>query len=524
MSESEGRQKRGGKPQTLDCRAQHEGENGSHEGESARPQADSENQALCHSAVGLEEFPELVKLISEAVVDDPPITLADGGVIRGGYNAELDELRGLVTEGKSWIARMEEQERKRTGIANLKIKYNRVFGYFIEVTKSNLGQVPDNFLRKQTISTGERFITPELKEYEDKVLGAEEKIAEMEYELFCTLREHLASFSAQLQRAAQRLAEIDVLSNLAEVAADYGYVRPEMVDGDCLEIEQGRHPVVERMLRQEQFVPNDTVLDNSRNQIIILTGPNMAGKSTILRQIGLIVLMAHMGGFVPARRASICLVDRIFTRVGASDNLARGQSTFMVEMNETANILNNATPQSLILLDEIGRGTSTFDGLSIAWAVTEFLHENPARAAKTVFATHYHELTELEAMLPRVRNFNVQVKEYGEKIIFLHKITPGGSDRSYGIQVARLAGIPRDVIARAKEVLGNLENSEFTADHLPALAQGKMAPEPKLKRDQLPLFQVAPPSPAVEKLKKINPDKLTPMEALKLIYELKDKV
>jgi len=486
--------------------------------------AGTDSAALRQSAEELEEFPKLVKLIADAMADDPPVNIADGGVIRAGYNRKLDALRELVSEGKNWIARMEDQERKRTGINNLRIKYNRVFGYFIEVTKSHLKLVPDDFIRKQTISTGERFITPELKEYEDKVLGAEEKIATMESELFSGLREHLASFSGQLQRTAQKIAAIDVLSTLAEVAAENGYVRPEMVEGDRIEIEQGRHPVVERMLRREQFVPNDLDLDNQQNQIIILTGPNMAGKSTILRQVGLIVLLAHMGSFVPAERARICLVDRIFTRVGASDNLARGKSTFMVEMNETANILNNATPRSLILLDEIGRGTSTFDGLSIAWAVTEFLHQNPARAAKTVFATHYHELTELETMLPRVCNYNVLVKEYGEKVIFLHKIARGGSDRSYGIQVARLAGIPKDVIARAREVLNNLESGEFTADNLPALARGNMAPTAKLKRQQLPLFAAAPPSPALEQLKEVEPDKLTPIEALKLLYELKSKV
>ncbi len=486
--------------------------------------AGADSAALGQSAEELQEFPKMVALIADALVDDPPATLADGGVIRTGYNRKLDELRKLVTEGKDWIARMEDEQRRRTGITNLRVKYNRVFGYFIEVTKSHLHLVPEDFIRKQTISTGERFITPELKEYEDKVLGAEEKIATMESELFSGLREHLSSFSTHLQRTARQVAAVDVLSTLAEAAAEYKYVRPEMTEGDRIEIEQGRHPVVERMLRTEQFVPNDIELDNRQSQIIILTGPNMAGKSTVLRQVGLIVLMAHMGGFVPANRASICRVDRIFTRVGASDNLTQGQSTFMVEMNETANILNNATPQSLILLDEIGRGTSTFDGLSIAWAVTEFLHEDPARAAKTVFATHYHELTELEAMLPRVRNYNVLVKEYGEKIIFLHKIAPGGSDRSYGIQVARLAGIPKDIIARAREVLNNLESGEFTADHLPALAQGKMAPTERLKRDQLPLFAAAPPSPILERLKEIDLDKLTPIEALELLYELKSKV
>lgn len=472
----------------------------------------------------LREFPELVELVTAALVDDPPALLAEGGVIRAGYNGELDELRALMSEGKDWIVRLEAAERARTGIGSLKVKYNRVFGYFIEITKSNLHLVPEDYIRKQTISGGERYITPDLKEYESKVLGAEEKIASLEYELFCGLRERLAAYSADLQEAAAVLSVVDVGASLAEVAADCGYVRPRMAEGDRILIREGRHPVVERMVLGEKFVPNDIELDNSENQIVILTGPNMAGKSTILRQAGLIVLMAHMGSFVPAAEAEICLVDRIFTRVGASDNLARGQSTFMVEMNETANILNNATPRSLILLDEIGRGTSTFDGLSIAWSVTEFLHEHPERAAKTIFATHYHELTELESLLPRVKNYNVLVKDYGDKVIFLHKIQRGGSDRSYGIQVARLAGIPEQVIVRAREVLANLEGGEFAPGHVPRIARGRHAPAVRRDRDQLSLFAAPPPSPAVEKLKAIDPDSLSPIEALKILYELKKEV
>jgi len=486
--------------------------------------AGSERAPLAQFAAKLKELPKLVRLISDALVDDPPAQLGDGGVIRPGYNAKLDGVRKLVTEGKDWIVNHEAEERQSTGIQSLKVKYNKVFGYFIEVTKSNLRLVPEHYIRKQTISTGERYITPQLKEYEEKVLGAEEKIASMEYELFCGLREHLAEYSSRLLEAAEQLGICDVASTLAEVAVENNYVRPQMAEGERLYIREGRHPVVERMVLGKSFVPNDIQLENNEEQIVILTGPNMAGKSTILRQVGLICLMAQIGSFVPAAQAELCMVDRIFTRVGASDNLARGQSTFMVEMNETANILNNATPRSLILLDEIGRGTSTFDGLSIAWAVTEFIHEHPECAAKTVFATHYHELTDLEALLPRVRNYNVLVKEFGEKIIFLHKIQRGSSDRSYGIQVARLAGIPQEVITRAREVLDNLESSEFTTENIPTLARGEHAPRVRFERDQLPLFSSSAPNPAMEELKKLDPDKLTPLEALMTLYELKKKV
>ena len=485
---------------------------------------DSGSKPLAALGDSLEEFPELVELINTAIEDDPPLLLADGGVIRSGYNAELDDLRSVASSGRGWIVENEAKLRNETGIPNLKIKYNKVFGYFIEVTKSNLKLVPETFIRKQTISTGERYITPELKEYEEKVLGAEEKIASLEYEIFCELREKLAAESDRLQNCARRIAVVDVLCSLAEVAADLNYCRPHITADTAVRIKAGRHPVVEKMLITDTFVPNDLLLDNSENQINILTGPNMAGKSTILRQMGLIVLMAHMGSFVPAQSADICLVDRIFTRVGASDNLVRGQSTFMVEMNETANILNNCTNKSLILLDEIGRGTSTFDGLSIAWAVTEYIHERKDRCAKTIFATHYHELTELESMLPRVKNFNVLVKDYGEKIIFLYKMERGGSDRSYGIQVARLAGIPQAVIDRAKEVLANLERGEFVADNLPSIALGSHAPKARKGREQLNLFD---PNEKyleiVEALRQTDPDSLSPREALDFIYKLKEK-
>ncbi len=483
--------------------------------------AGSDNEALRRLGDSVAEFPELVELIGRALVEEPPLQLTEGGVIAEGYNSSLDELRSLVTQGKGWIARYETTERERSGIGNLKVKFNKVFGYFIEVTKSNLHLVPEDYTRKQTISTGERYITAELKEYEDKVLGAEEKIGSLEYELFCALREHVAGFGAELIETATALGELDTLANLAEIAVEYNYVRPQMTDGNRISIRDGRHPVVERMVLEKSFVPNDILLDNEEEQIIVLTGPNMAGKSTILRQVGLIVLMAHMGGFVPAAEAEICLTDRIFTRVGASDNLARGQSTFMVEMNETANILNNATPRSLVLLDEIGRGTSTFDGLSIAWAVTEHIHERKSCRAKTVFATHYHELTELEILLPRVRNYNVLVKEHGERIIFLHKIERGSSDRSYGIQVARLAGLPREVITRAREVLANLESGEFTTENLPALARGAHAPNVHYERDQLTLFGQSRPHPVVDRLREIDPEELSPLDALQLLFELK---
>ncbi|MGD1020678.1 MAG: DNA mismatch repair protein MutS [Verrucomicrobiia bacterium] len=419
----------------------------------------------------ITELPDLVDLITRAIADAPPLALKEGGLIKAGYHAELDELRRAGTDGKTWIAALQQKEIERTGIASLKVRFNSVFGYYIEVTKANLEKVPAEYIRKQTIANGERFFTPELKEMEHKILGAEERANALEYEIFQQVRTAAVEKSAPIQESASAIAALDVLAGLAELARHQNYCRPTVDDGDRVEIVDGRHPVLEQTLVEERFVPNDTLLDNLEQQLLIITGPNMAGKSTYIRQVALLVLMAQVGSFIPATRATVGLVDRIFTRVGAADDLARGQSTFMVEMNETANILNNATPKSLIVLDEIGRGTSTFDGLSIAWAVAEHLHG--VVGAKTLFATHYHELTELAAALPRVKNYNVAVREWHDQVIFLHKILPGGTDKSYGIQVARLAGLPKEVLARAKEVLNNLEEAELSAEGKPKLAERK---------------------------------------------------
>jgi len=434
-------------------------------GEDAAP-----TNLLANLTSQITELPELLDLISSVIEDVPPLALKEGGIIRPGYNAELDELRRASTEGKEWIAALQQREIERTGIASLKVRYNQVFGYYIEVTKTNLPKVPSDYIRKQTIAGGERFVTPELKEMEHKILGAEERANALEYELFQQIRAKVEENSLEIQRSATAIAALDVLAGFAELARHQNYCRPTVNDGDTIDLLDGRHPVLEQTLIEERFVPNDAKLDNTENQILIITGPNMAGKSTYIRQVALLVLMAQIGSFIPASRATIGLVDRIFTRVGATDDLAHGQSTFLVEMNETANILNNATPKSLVVLDEIGRGTSTFDGLSIAWAVAEFLHKI---GVKTLFATHYHELTELASMLQRVKNYNVAVREWHEQVIFLHKILPGGTDKSYGIQVARLAGLPREVIARAKEVLANLEEAELSAEGKPKLAQRK---------------------------------------------------
>jgi len=467
----------------------------------------------------LNPLPELHDEIERALVQDPPLSVTDGGFIRSGYNSRLDELREIAFSGKDWIARLQQQERERTGISSLKVNYTKVFGYFIEVTNPNLSRVPPYYIRKQTLVNAERFITPELKEYEEKVLGAEEKIVDLEYELFDQLRRRILADTIALQENARIIAQMDCLSCLAQVAVDYGYVRPVMNEGDGLIIRDGRHPVIERLLPAgESFVVNDTRMETTREQLLIITGPNMAGKSTYLRQVGLIVIMAQMGSFVPAASAEIGLVDRVFTRVGASDNLAAGESTFLTEMVETANILNNATPRSLILLDEIGRGTSTFDGLSIAWSVAEFIHETPRIAAKTIFATHYHELTELELVLTRVRNYNVAVKEWGDRIVFLRKIVPGGCDHSYGIHVAQLAGLPRAVIMRAREILANLESGSLDPDKGPRLAHHQS--EMKRPVQQLSLFAELEQS-LREELKKLDPNQLTPLEALNKLEELR---
>ncbi len=411
----------------------------------------------------IQEMPALAKKLTKALVDDPPLALKEGGIFRDGYDADLDELRNGSREGKNWISQLQEREIAATGIKSLKVRYNSVFGYFIEVTKSNLASVPEHYTRKQTTVGGERFITPELKEMEGKILGADERARNLEYELFQKLREETLRELGPIQRTADAIAILDVLCALAETARLFNYCRPTLDESLRLVIKDGRHPVLDQNLVEEKFVPNDTTLDGENMRLAIVTGPNMAGKSTYIRQVALIVLMAQIGSFVPAASAEIGLVDRIFTRVGANDDLARGQSTFMVEMNETSNIVNNATERSLVILDEIGRGTSTFDGLSIAWSVAEFLHDKIK--ARTLFATHYHELTKLAAERQGVCNFNVAVREWNEQIIFLRKIVPGGADKSYGIQVARLAGLPKEILDRAKEILAHLENPNGAVGH-----------------------------------------------------------
>ena len=443
------------------------------------------------TAEELHEFPDLVSLLETALIEEPPMAIKEGGIFRDGYSAPLDELRSAGREGKEWIAQLQQREIERTGIKSLKIRYTSVFGYFIEITKSNLSSVPEDYHRKQTTVNGERFITPELKEMENKILGADERAQALEYDLFQQLREQVLEYLGELQVTASAIATLDVIAAFAETARLFGYCRPELTEGVRLEIADGRHPVLDQSLVEEKFVPNDVELDGGPNRLLIITGPNMAGKSTFIRQVALLTLMAQIGSYIPAKRAEVGLADRIFTRVGASDDLSRGQSTFMVEMNETANILNNATERSLINLDEIGRGTSTFDGLSIAWSIAEFLHDRTK--ARTLFATHYHELTELEMTRPGVKNYNVAVREWNEQIIFLRKIIRGGADKSYGIQVARLAGLPAEVIARAKEVLSNLEGSELNADGKPKLAE-KPAVYPARKRKK-----ADPPEPAAER-------------------------
>jgi len=440
------------------------------------------------------EFPKLTAELARALVDEPPLTIKEGGIFRDGFDPQLDELRAACREGKDWIAALQQQEIEATGIKSLKVRFTSVFGYFIEITKANLGNVPERYHRKQTTVNGERFITPELKEMEGKILGADERAKSVEYELFGILRERVLDDLIPLQQTAAAIASLDAIASLAETARMFGYCRPVLTDGLRLSIADGRHPVLDQSLVEEKFVPNDVELDGDANRLHIITGPNMAGKSTYIRQVALIVLMAQIGSFVPATHAEIGLVDRIFTRVGANDDLSRGQSTFMVEMNETANILNNATERSLVILDEIGRGTSTFDGLSIAWSVAEFLHD--AVGARTLFATHYHELTDLEVTRPGVKNYNVAVREWNDQIIFLRKIVRGGADKSYGIQVARLAGLPGAVLERAKEILGNLELAELNADGKPKIAETpsrlprvkKKASPPEGDRPQMSLF------------------------------------
>jgi DNA mismatch repair protein MutS len=417
-------------------------------------------------------LPEVVDLIDNAIVDEPPVALRDGGIMRAGYHAELDELREASSKGKNWLAEMQIREQERTGIKTLKVRHNKVFGYYIEISKSYAEQAPPDYQRKQTLVNAERFITPELKEYENKILGAQDRAIQLEQELFLEIRNRVVDHTGDIQSTAASVAAVDVLATFAERSNALRYTRPVFNDDNRIHIKDGRHPVIETLPQAERFVPNDALLDGERNQVIIITGPNMAGKSTYIRQVAVIVILAHTGCFVPAAGADISVTDRVFTRVGASDDLARGRSTFMVEMQETANILNNATPRSLVVLDEIGRGTSTFDGISIAWSVAEYLHNHAESKARTLFATHYHELTDLALTMSGVKNYNVLVKESGDRIAFMRKIVPGAADKSYGIQVARLAGLPPAVIQRAHEILANLEEGEFEADSgKPKLAQ-----------------------------------------------------
>jgi len=467
---------------------------------------------------------DVVDIVDKAVLDEPAFLLTEGGIIKDGYNAELDDLREVSRSGKTFITRLEKEEKDRTGISSLKIRYNKVFGYYIEVTKPNLPQVPSDYIRKQTLLNSERFITPELKEYEEKVLNAEERIKDLEYNLFLEFRKKISVETTRLQKIASNIAILDVLSSLAEVSSLRNYHRPKVNAEDKIKIMEGRHPVIE-ITNEEPFIANDTYLDRDEDQILIITGPNMGGKSTYLRQVALICILAQMGSFVPAREAEIGVVDRIFTRIGAMDFLSIGQSTFMVEMLETANILNNATENSLILLDEIGRGTSTFDGLSIAWAVAEYLHEREEIRAKTLFATHYHELTELALTMKRIKNYHVSVKEQKDDIIFLRKIIPGPSDQSYGVHVAKLAGIPRDVIDRAKEILFNMEKQELDDLGLPRIAY--RSPEKRDKAQYL-LFEEDREQAILDDIKKeienMDVSLLTPLEALNFLNELKKKL
>lgn len=476
----------------------------------------------------MDTLDELYELIERSIAEEPPLTLHDGGILKEGYNEEVDRLRKAKTDGKSWLADLEAKEREKTGIKNLKIKYNKVFGYYLEVTNSFKDLVPDYFTRKQTLANAERFITPELKELEDVILGAEDKLIVLEYELFREVRQKVADEVVRIQKTAKAVAQIDVFASLATVAEQNNYCRPKLNEKGLIDIKDGRHPVVERMIQNEMFVANDTYLDNGSNRVSIITGPNMAGKSTYMRQSALIVLMAQIGSFVPAKSAKIGIVDRIFTRVGASDDLASGQSTFMVEMSEVANILRNATSNSLLILDEIGRGTSTFDGLSIAWAVVEHISNPRLLGAKTLFATHYHELTELEGKLNSVNNYCIAVKEKGDDIVFLRKIVKGGADKSYGIQVAKLAGVPDNVIERAKEIVEELSNNDITeiVQNISAEGSSKRS-KPKLDEvdlEQISLLDTMDNDTILNELKELDLGQMTPIEAMNKLYELQNKV
>ncbi len=484
-----------------------------------------DSELLVQIREDLDTLEELCQLICDAILEEPPISLRDGGIIKEGYSEEVDKCRGAKTEGKTWLAELEAREREKTGIKSLKIKYNKVFGYYLEVTNSYKNMVPDYYTRKQTLANAERYITPELKELEDMILGAEDKLSVLEYDLFCEVRAAIAAQVQRIQRTAKAIAGLDVFVSLALVAEQNNYCRPEMRDNGVIDIKGGRHPVVEKMSAGDMFIDNDTYLDSENNRISIITGPNMAGKSTYMRQTALIVLMAQIGSFIPAASAQIGIVDRIFTRVGASDDLGSGQSTFMVEMNEVANILRNATKDSLLILDEIGRGTSTFDGLSIAWAVVEHISNPKLLGAKTLFATHYHELTELEGKLGNVHNYCIAVKERGDDIVFLRKIVKGGADKSYGIQVAKLAGVPDSIIGRAKEIM-----EELVANDIADVA-GKLAAGGRRKKHldevdltQISLFDTLKDDDIIEELRNADVENMTPFEALNKLYELRNKV
>ena len=488
-----------------------------------------EKQLLCQINEEIDNLQDIYHLINDAIIEEPPILVREGGIIKDGFNELIDNLRKAKTEGKNWIAKLEEDDRQRTGIKNLKIKFNKVFGYYFEVTNSYKDLVPEDYIRKQTLANAERYTTPQLKELEDTILNAEDKLFSLEYELFCQIRDAIACEIERIQRSAKAIAKLDVFTSLAFVAERNGYIRPKLNDKGIIDIKDGKHPVVEKMIVNDMFVSNDTYLDNGNNCISIITGPNMAGKSTYMRQTALIVLMAQIGCFVPAGKANIGIVDRIFTRVGASDDLASGQSTFMVEMNEVANILRNATQNSLLILDEIGRGTSTFDGLSIAWAVIEHISNRKFLGAKTLFATHYHELTELEGKINNVNNYCIAVKEKGDDIVFLRKIVKGGADKSYGIQVAKLAGVPDIVINRAKEIVAELCDNDITEKiqniTINNKTEAKKSVLPKDEDlDQLSLFDTVKDEDIINEIKELDISNLTPIDALNTLDRFKRKL
>lgn len=472
----------------------------------------------------LSDLNFLTQLIETAVRDDASHVLNEGGIIKDGYDKNLDELIDISRDGKSWIARAENLEKEKTQLSSLKIKYNKVFGYFIEISKAQAKSVPEHYIRKQTLVNAERFITEDMKEVESKILNAQEKRHALEYSIFCDIREKVVQRARSIMEIAQFIARIDVLLGLAQAAEENGYTRPSINQDGLISIEDGRHPVVEKLIVGERYVPNTIHMDNTENQILLITGPNMAGKSTVLRQVALTVLMTQIGSFVPAQKASVCIIDRVFTRVGALDNLSSGQSTFMVEMEETANIVNNATQNSLVMLDEIGRGTSTYDGMSIAWAVADFLHDLNGKGVKTLFATHYHELTRLEETKQRVKNFNIAVKEFNDNIVFLRRLVKGGTNKSYGIQVARLAGVPDQVISKAKEVLSGIEKeSHYTPSTAASLFENKTENQLETHDPQMDLFDNDKKT-IISMLKKIDISTITPLEAINILNELKERI